>query len=142
MLNSSHREEEKPNPQMLEQSKDLAPPMTDFAELWSAATLLERKETLRLMFHRINVEGGRIAALQPTAATYPLIVAAGATGDRIRCYYTGPIRDMTARDGEGVNPRLGSRLGWCAIRRFRGHRASMRVTSVTTACGVRCSRRR
>jgi hypothetical protein len=54
--------------------------MIDFAEVWSAATQLERKEMLRLIFQRINIEEGRIAAVQPTAAFYPLLVTAGATG--------------------------------------------------------------
>lgn len=73
-------EQQKLNPQLLEQCQELVPLVIDFAEVWDAATPLERKEMLRLMFQRINMKEGRIAAVQPTAAFYPLLVTAGATG--------------------------------------------------------------
>lgn len=59
--------------------------LRNFGELYDMATEAERKELFALMFERIYVYKREIAAIQPTAAIYPLLVSScGPDGIRTR----------------------------------------------------------
>ena len=68
------------DPQIVQRSEEVAPILQDFALVWAEATPTERKQMLRLMFQRVELQEGLLAAIQPQADFYPLIARTGATG--------------------------------------------------------------